>query len=319
MSRRSTARAAAAIAAALALAATLGACGPEGDGDGTAHRPTPHHAAAGVVAGAAAPTRHIGPQGNVGQFVTDCGYSHSAPDDPIVHPNRPGASHVHDFFGNTTTDAGSTLASLTGEGTTCKKKVDTAAYWSPRLLRDGRPVIPTKSTAYYRAAPGVDPTDVEAYPAGLMVVAGDMTANADAPQDTDLAGWTCGTGSNLAPTPPACPASAPLRALITFPDCWDGEHVDSDDHRSHMANSAGGECPDSHPVHVAQLTFAISYPVTGAVEDLSLASGSTHGIHADFVNAWDQDGLVNEIESCLHRGAVCGLSSNRAEEALFSG
>ena len=31
------------------------------------------------------------------------------------------------------------------------------------------------------------------------------------------------------------------------------------------------------------------------------------------------DGLANEIDSCLHRGAVCGLSSNRGEEPLFTG
>src|SRR5919201_4749448 len=34
-----------------------------------------------------------------------CGFSHDAPDDPIVHPGQPGASHLHSFIGNTTTDA----------------------------------------------------------------------------------------------------------------------------------------------------------------------------------------------------------------------
>ena len=271
------------------------------------------------AAGATAPTRHTGPQGNVGQFVTDCAHSHSAPDDPIVHPDKPGYSHMHDFFGNTATDAGSDLASLLDGETTCQMKRDTAAYWAPQLQRDGLPVTPSKASAYYRAAPGVDPTLVEAFPPGLMIVAGDMTSNASSPQDVDLAGWTCGTATTLASFPPACPPSAPLRAVITFPDCWDGHNVDSEDHRSHMANSSDGLCPHSHPVHVPQLTFAVSYPVTGDPSGLALASGSAHGIHADFVNAWDQDGLVNEIESCLHRGAVCGLSSNRGEEPLFTG
>jgi hypothetical protein len=150
-------------------------------------------------------------------------------------------------------------------------------------------------------------------------VAGDMTADAAAPHDPDLAGWTCGTSTTLASVPPSCPSSAPLRAVITFPDCWDGRHVDSEDHRSHMANSNEGRCPSTHAVHVPQLTFAVTYLVTGHQADLTLASGSVQGIHADFVNAWDQEGLVNEIESCLHRGAVCGLSSNRGEEPLFGG
>ena len=53
-----------------------------------------------------------GPQGRVGQFVVECGWSHSSFDDPIVHPGHAGASHRHDFFGNTTTSATSTYEQL---------------------------------------------------------------------------------------------------------------------------------------------------------------------------------------------------------------
>ena len=49
----------------------------------------------------------MGPQGRVPQFKVECAWSHSAPDDPIVHPNHPGRSHLHDFFGSTETDADS--------------------------------------------------------------------------------------------------------------------------------------------------------------------------------------------------------------------
>lgn len=268
-------------------------------------------------AGAAAPTRHLGPQGGVGQFVIDCGHSHTAPDDPIVHPGAPGMSHDHDFFGNVTVDASSTLDSLLGADSTCRNRLDTAAYWAPVLLDGGEPVTPTLGTAYYRAAPGVEPTDVVAFPPGFMVVAGDHTATE--PQPVDLAGWSCGVTTRLAAAPPNCPASAPLRAVITFPDCWDGERLDSPDHRSHTANSSEGSCPESHPVHIPQLTFAITYPVSGTGHDLTLASGSVHGLHSDFVNSWDQDELEAKVRNCLHRDAVCGLASNRAEDPIFSG
>lgn len=294
------------------LAADPGGRGHTGSGAHGAHEMAP-------PAGAASPARHTGPQGRVGQFVTDCAYSHSAPDDPIVHPGRPGRSHRHDFFGNTTTDAHSTPATLLDRPTTCQKRLDTAAYWAPSLLDGGEPVTPTMSTAYYRPAPGVDPTSVQAYPAGLMVVAGDMTATATAPQSPDLAGWTCGASPRNHTTPPRCPASAPLRAMVTFPDCWDGRRTDSADHRSHMANSSDGACPATHPVHVPQLTFVIDYPVWGEGHDLSLASGELEGIHSDFVNSWHQDGLEQEVAMCIRRGLVCGLSSNRDEEALFTG
>lgn len=63
-----------------------------------------------VVASVATPARADGPA--IGQFVVRCGYSHSLPDDPIVFPGQQGASHLHDFFGNTATDAFSTQASL---------------------------------------------------------------------------------------------------------------------------------------------------------------------------------------------------------------
>ena len=273
-----------------------------------------------VAAGAPAPTRHTGPQGGFGQFVIECDYSHSAPDDPIVHPAMPGMSHRHDFFGNTDTDAFSTADSLLeADDTTCQNRADTAAYWAPTLLDGGEPVTPRTSAAYYRAAPDVELRDVEPFPHGLMVVAGDMTSDADDPQPVDLAGWGCGVSTRLSPTPPNCPTSAPLRGVVTFPDCWDGVRLDSPDHRSHMANSTDGQCPASHPVHVPQLTFAITYPITGTDHDLTLASGSTHGFHSDFVNAWDQEHLTEKVELCLHRDAVCGLSSNRSEEPLFSG
>ena len=83
---------------------------------------------------------------------------------------------------------------------------------------------------------------------------------------------------------------------ISFPDCWDGEHLDSPDHVAHMARSVGGACPDSHPVVMPQLLLAITYPVTGDGHDLSLASGSLITGHADFFNAWDEDKLRTEVE-----------------------
>src|SRR4051812_19414717 len=58
----------------------------------------------------AAPMRSLGPAiltlfapavayaGSPG-WITECPYSHSAKDDPIKFPGRPGASHLHDFFG----------------------------------------------------------------------------------------------------------------------------------------------------------------------------------------------------------------------------
>ncbi len=264
-------------------------------------------------AAAAGPTGfQAGPQGLVPQFVVTCAYSHSATDDPIVWPGAPGRSHRHDFFGNRTTGSSSTPDSLLGQPTSCERQLDTAAYWAPSLLDHGVPVAPLGLDAYYRPGPGVDPASVVPYPHGLVMISGDHTATS--PQSTAFVGWGCGAQGDPQAVPPTCHPDTPLRLKVVFPDCWDGQHLDSDDHKSHVAASVGGSCPASHPVSIPQLTVSIGYPVSGEGHDLSLASGSILSGHADFVNAWDEAELTRQVDRCLNRGLVCGVVSNKAED-----
>jgi hypothetical protein len=143
-----------------------------------------------------------------------------------------------------------------------------------------------------------------------MMVAGDPATQGAQP--LAVAAWHCGASPALASEPPSCPSTAPLGVRIAFPDCWDGERLDSDDHRAHVARSVGGRCPEDHPVPLPQLIFEVHYPVTGDPTDLALASGGVHGVHADFLNAWDQATLEDEVRLCLNGGHVCGVVSNRA-------
>ena len=83
-------------------------------------------------------------------FVENCRYSHQAPDDPIVYPGKPGASHEHTFVGNRSTDAFSSFGSLRSGGTTCMRRDDTAAYWVPALYQDTTEILPVAATVYYR-------------------------------------------------------------------------------------------------------------------------------------------------------------------------
>lgn len=255
---------------------------------------------------------HLGPQGDVPQFVVKCGYSHTATDDPIVHFAMAGMSHSHDFFGNRTTNDASTAKSLTGGATTCNQRLDAAAYWAPTVFDHGVPVTPLGLVAYYRPAPGVDPASLQPFPAGLKMLAGNSMA--DGPQAIEVAAWTCGSSSDLQTSPPDCPADTPLRVRLTFADCWDGQHLDSDDHRAHVAASVDGHCPKSHPVPMPQLTLTVRYPISGAGHDLTLASGPTFTVHGDFFNAWDEKALTSQIDLCLHRSVVCSVASNRAED-----
>lgn len=251
-----------------------------------------------------------GPQGRRGQFVVECGPSHTANDDPILYPGVDNASHLHEFFGNTLTHESSTPQSLRGGPTTCQQQLDHASYWSPALYRDGDVVPAVSSIAYYRAGPGVDPTKVEPYPFGLMMIAGDASATV-APQPLAIAAWTCGTGIDHQSLPPVCPDSTNLRLVVTFPDCWNGVDLGDADPRAHVVYSSGGACPSGFPVHIPQLQFNVEFDHTGPTDGLELASGGLLSGHADFVNAWEPAKLAGDVELCIHRDLVCNVSSDR--------
>jgi hypothetical protein len=136
-------------------------------------------------------------------------------------------------------------------------------------------------------------------------------AGAESPQPVSIVAWSCGAGIERAVTPPTCTRDRQLRLVVTFPDCWDGERLDSPDHHAHVAYSSKGSCPGSHPVPVPQLQFSVEYPVWGDPSGVLLASGGVLSGHADFMNGWDQRRLETEVRSCLHRKVVCGVASGR--------
>ena len=237
-------------------------------------------------------------------FVSSCGFSHRAGDDPIVFPGFPGASHDHSFVGNTSTNAFSTLATLRRAGTTCRRPNDTAGYWMPTLLVGGTPLAPVGATIYYRRHTLAAP---QPFPAGLEIVAGN--AHATAAQDVRIVFWNCGVAGGVARsvTPPTCPdaGAAGLRLHVSFPDCWNGKDLDSPDHHSHLAYSAKGVCPAGYPDPVPALTVIFRYPTTGG-SGVTLASGGQLTGHADFFNAWNQAALNGLVANCLDALRHCG-------------
>lgn len=239
------------------------------------------------------------------QFAVECGLVRQAEVDPIVHPGVTAAGHLHDFFGSHAVSADSRGPDLVGTETSCRAPADTASYWAPALVIDGAVVRPTATIAYYRVASGVDPRTVEPFPLGLAAVAG--RADATTPQDPAIVGFGCGRATVVAPVPPACPEPSPLNLRVTFPDCWDGEHLDSDDHRAHLHYSGAQGCPSSHPVAMPRLTLVIHYPVTGPVDDARLSSGPPRSAHADLLNGWEPAALEREVRACLHREVVCAI------------
>src|SRR3954452_22666673 len=117
------------------------------------------------------------------RFVTRCRFSHRLSDDPIVKFRQPGTSHSHDFFGNVSTNAASTLASLSRAGTTCIDSKDHSGYWVPSLTVNGTRVQPRFANVYYQSA-GKPYKGIKTIPRGLKVVAGN--AMATTPQSIDI-------------------------------------------------------------------------------------------------------------------------------------
>jgi hypothetical protein len=235
-------------------------------------------------------------------FISACGFSHQSNDDPIVYPNQPGKSHLHQFIGNDSTNASSTLQTLLAAGTSCRRSGDTAAYWAPALLQGTTPVAPTGATIYYRR-PTVKA--VKPFPPGLKMISGNSSATTA--QSARITSWNCGPLVDVASSSeiPACPAGSNLRLHVRFPSCWDGKNLDSADHKSHMAYVIGRRCPKGHPVSVPAVELIMKYPVLGGA-GLQLSSGGQYSGHADFFNAWNQQEQARLVRRCLNAGRHCG-------------
>lgn len=79
-----------------------------------------------------------------------------------------------------------------------------------------------------------------AFPAGLKIIAGN--AESAAPQSTAITGWKCSgiRPQTLSATPVECAGLSHNVLVIRFPDCWNGEDLNSSDDRSHMAYRVNG-------------------------------------------------------------------------------
>jgi hypothetical protein len=240
-----------------------------------------------------------------GEFFFPCPLSHRAMDDPIVYPGQPGASHMHDFFGNNSTDAFSTAKSLAAHTTECRIRKDKSAYWIPELYRHGVRVKPVKIQVYYRNRANKAPRP---FPFGLKLVQGDHMATSPQYDWAHREFWSCDAGPHHV-KPTNCPAGTYLIMNIRFPQCWDGFHLDRPDHHSHMAYPDGnGKCPANHPVVLPMLLLEVQFNIhNGGKGGFKLASGSIYGIHGDFFEAWNHRKLASLIRSCIDKGVSCHL------------
>lgn len=241
----------------------------------------------------------------VAEFPADCQLSHRLPDDPIVLPGLPGASHSHDFFGNHATDAHSDYDELNGATGNCDPASDISSYWVPTLYRGDTPIVPTGITFYYLGEGVHNPAATQPIPVGLKIVAGNSRATSDA---DSIARWSCLHAGQVPPSKNfvTCPAGTQLETYLDFPQCWNGTSLDSADHKSHMAYPVAGNCPASHPVQVPKLRMVLRYPVNGDPSQLRLSSGDGRTMHGDFFNVWPADEMERRVRDCIRPVIKCG-------------
>ena len=167
-----------------------------------------------LAALASAPTASAASFEHGASFAARCNFSHRAQVDPVVSPGGTSA-HMHDFFGNKSTNASSTYDTMTATGvaTTCSRPEDTAGYWIPTVSWKDTKGTQTTLTAnravfYYRAG-NKDYQTVQPFAPDLRVI-----------NDARIT-WYCGTGDDKASsaTPPTQCSSGVLGLKIVFPDC----------------------------------------------------------------------------------------------------
>lgn len=241
----------------------------------------------------------LGDDGGRNGWIITCPFSHSAQVDPIVNPGEQ-SGHMHDFFGNTSTNEHTTTNSLIFYSeTTCQHVDDQAAYWTPSLYDEGEKVDVIGQSFYY-LTDKVDPNTLTAIPTGLRMIAGDATATDNQPARTGHFEEHRNGTNNTRGESSLIDAPNGLVLRVNYPQCWDGVNLDSPDHQSHMAYARQGVCPSSHPVVFPQLVMFTRYDTDGG-SDVTLASGPWFTYHADFWNAWHPDTFQWLLDNCTDR------------------
>lgn len=277
---------------------------------------------------------------DVGAFRFICMPGQLRFDDPILFPGQHGQSHLHQFFGNTSADADSTYESLRRRGdSTCMNPLNRSAYWMPAMLNGrGKVVRPDYVSIYYKRRWASDPMCSKvgkacvALPRGLRFVFGFDMVNPKAPV-TGAGYFDCqgpraknGHYKDIQSVARYCPAGSQIGAVINAPNCWDGERLDSPDHRAHVAYvTYGGDgyehCPRTHPYVIPGFTMGAWFTVDDTLGDGSrptwhLSSDEMAGedgkmrtpgstFHADWFGAWDDETMRVWTAHCIDQRLNC--------------
>ncbi|WP_243707779.1 DUF1996 domain-containing protein [Micromonospora sp. KC606] len=175
----------------------------------------------------------------------------------------------------------------------------------------GRIVQPSKVLIEYRGNPT---STVTPMPMFLRALTGDSKPISRGPANA-RATWTCsGFADRLSDKYPICPDGSQVLRVHDFPGCWDGQNVDSANHRDHLAfaDPATGACPADF-VAIPQLRITISYDIPRyiqlrgqyALDSFPEENHNPFSDHNDFINV-NSAQQMKKIAKCINAGRRCG-------------
>lgn len=308
----------------------------------------------------------------VGAFRFICGHSSLAFDDPTVFHDQPGKSHLHDQTGVANWNAYSNYANLRvkGAGSQCNNvsgqdhnpaeltwAANRTPYWQPALLDGkGNAILADYTSFYYKRRPISDPIVSDPtnpqyqgkavdLPNGLkFLFGGDPTTGAVTNfgfQCTNGAGGVVYEGDESFAAAVACATAhsdGTLEVHQTAPDCWDGVHLDTPDHRSHLAYGSYGswgyyKCDAAHPFVIPAFTYAAFYTILPTdMGDIHFSSDEMDNskprgwsFHVDYgPAAWDPrvlrmwtEGCINQLLNCSGGDLGNGLQLKGASVPIY--
>ncbi|MDF3297216.1 DUF1996 domain-containing protein [Streptomyces tropicalis] len=275
---------------------------------------------------------------STGSFTTRCGVNanknHNT-DNVIVAPGvTNGAHHLHDYVGNQKVNAFSSNDTFLQGGTSCQNSNDLSAYYWPVVrIQDGsqdfdqnadgggkegnvgKILTPVQAQIKYVGSPT---SKVVPMPQFLRIITGDAKTTTNGLANAN-AHWSCTGFENkvqLTTQYPICPQGSQVVRTFAFQSCWDGQNIDSANHRTHVAFAdAGGNCQNGFKA-IPQLTMRLVYDIppptlqNGQVKNAYAVDGFPEQLHKaatdhdDFISV-TTGGLANRIADCVNNGQRC--------------
>ncbi len=275
------------------------------------------------------------PTTGVGTFRASCEFSHFGYDDPLVHPNKPGAAHLHMFWGNTDVNAYSSYDTLVNSGSsTCNgMELNRSGYWAPAMFdAKGNVRIPERIIVYYKGY-GLTNGIAKTYPKGAAMVATDTVHST-----RNISGGTLGDGAeysanfmctnqyrgdrmNFSSTIPVCNGGsgdprATLEMHVKFPNCLNPNDNPALPASWRLARNGSwfyGFCSEDNRNNFPNIHYIIAYPLepgettsgwylSSDVDPTSRTRSKTGGstIHADWWGGWNPSINKEWIDNCVN-------------------